>query len=385
MCLPKNSGKLSDGGSIGLCSFEEISEVELRSRTGYRDSFSDNDMSEYSQKIFKGKYSEAQEFLDKNEVSSVRKELTLDQIINNLRKMYKNGDSVYDSLTDEFYIYKKLKVKSIENIQKFINPLKFVRIFESFILLDRTWLLNECSATALKITQLVRLTKHVTKIVHDTQQKEWTYFLEDRGKSESDSIMERIPEVKYLTEWLDSMGHTNTHTQSKIVRTYIEKLIILGKSHINEAHMQGALCCKNNKADRNYLKKLPDNVWGEINNQCYYTRLSCYNSNKTKGGLVAIVINDKCREKIGITPTLTDGYDGFGFCNSQRIKNWCEFLIRTLSAGTDLNHIEIPRSCVRLYHNNDMEFRINGVNQYKEVWIEDDKVYISIIIVPMFI
>lgn len=87
----------------------------------------------------------------------------------------------------------------------------------------------------------------------------------------------------------------------------------LEKAHDNGSAMQGPVCYKNNKGYKHYLSKLPDHIYAHLKNRCYIERISWYDKHKKKRGLIAMVMNENHCEKHGITPTLTDGYDGFEF------------------------------------------------------------------------
>lgn len=364
---------------MGLYSFEEISEIELNSLKQVLDATTEIDISQSDQKRLDCRYSLGS--INENEPIQIRKELSSCQIIDNQRTIYKNGDFLYEYSIDRCYIYKILRLKPIENIKRCINPLKFVRFFETLIPLDSVQLLSE--TTSYTITPFVTSAKRITRIVYDTLQREWTYFLED--KDVSNCLEERISHIGYLSEWLDSLGDMNTHKQSQLFQNHLEKMKLLGNSNMNESITPGPIGYKYNEGHRHYLTKLPDNIMYQIKNRCYVQRISCYNKHKTKGGLIRMAINENYREKHGITPALTDGYHGFEFQNSIRIKNWCGFFNTTLSAGSNMNHTVIPGSFVGSFAISDIEFRINGFDSYKEVWVEDDNLFMASYMVPMFI
>lgn len=296
-----------------------------------------------------------------------------------VRKMYEDDTYKYDTHYREYYTHKYLKLKPFDKIPKFLNPITFIRILENYVPLERSGFENNGCFT---LEPALRSTKRVIKLVRDKFQKEWTYIHEERDLIHNYTKV--TSQLQYLKEWLNSIGLEQAHKFSKLVDKYLENIISIANAHIElveaeaddysetENDSQSQSCPKH---ERNYIKKIPDNIWANIRTKCYFKRVTMYDIHKTCGYLIETVVNDNFVEKTKMKPSLHDGHDGFEVYSLLTMKNFCDFYMQTFSGTIKLGRELISKSSIKVVDVDGNEVFKNDWDFYKEMWIEGTKLY----------
>lgn len=291
--------------------------------------------------------------------------------------MYEDQVYKYNNYYDDFYVTKNLELKPISQVPKFLNPVSFIRILENYVPLESAGLENK---GCFSMDQALKSTKRVTKLTHNTVQKEWIYSYEERDLIHTYSKV--TSQLQYLVEWLNSSGSKLAHNFSILVEKYLENIKSVSDAHLELVEMEDYSESENDaesliscKHDREYIKKIPDSVWDDIKTKCYFKRVSMYDKNKTSGALIETILSDKFVERTKMKPSLHDGHDGFQVYSLLTLRNWCEFYMQTFSCAGKYFHIVLPKTSMKVVDVNGDEVFMNDWDWYKELYIEGSKLY----------
>jgi hypothetical protein len=186
-------------------------------------------------------------------------ERDLDRIIHGNRKLYSSGNFRYHPDDGTLEIVKRLVLKSVEKIQKWLNPIQRIRLFDYEIYSDTTVLLDDLESREWIPTFTVDTFKRILSITHDSNKQTYKYLLEEKVPGEK-GIWLGLENFDYLTNFLDSLGNSVAHQVSVSLHNFLDNLHLTTRklSERFESAVIGKVWIQRlNKATKDFIKSYP--------------------------------------------------------------------------------------------------------------------------------
>jgi hypothetical protein len=186
-------------------------------------------------------------------------ERDLDRIIHGNRKLYSSGNFRYHPEDGTLEIVKRLVLKSVEKVQKWLNPIQRIRIFDYEIYSDTTVLLDDLESREWIPTFTVDTFKRIVSITHDANKQTYKYLLEEKV-SGGKEIWLGLENFNYLSNFLDSLGSSVAHQVSVSLNNFLNNLHLTTKklSERFESAVLGKVWIQRlNKATKDFIKSYP--------------------------------------------------------------------------------------------------------------------------------
>ena len=196
---------------------------------------------------------------DSSEEGYEAPEKGLTRIIQGNRKLYTEGNFRFHPNDGALEIVKRLVLKSVEKVHKWMNPIQRIRIFDYEIYSDTTVLLDDIESREWIPTLTLDTFKRIVSINHDAKKQTYKYLLEEKfpgGKG----IWLGVENFRYATKFLDSLGSTVAHQVSVSLHNFLDNLHLTNRK-IAEMFGQPMVGKKwiqrLNKATKDFIKSYP--------------------------------------------------------------------------------------------------------------------------------
>ena len=181
------------------------------------------------------------------------------RIIENNRKLYTARNFGYHPRNGKLQIFMRLVLKSLGKIQKWLNPIQRIRIFDYEVWLDTTVLLDNTVKREKITTMTMDSFKRILSITHDANKRTYKYLLEEKFPTKA-RLWKGVEDFRYITKFLDSLGNTVAHEVSVSFHRFLDKLHETSRklSTIFDAPVVGKMWIQGlNKATKEYIKSYP--------------------------------------------------------------------------------------------------------------------------------
>jgi hypothetical protein len=150
-------------------------------------------------------------------------EKDLHKIIEGNRKLYTSRNFRYHPLWGELEISKPLFPKTFDKVQRWLNPIQSIRIFDYTIYSDRTALLGNIGSIVKIPVMIVDTFKRIVTIVRDTKKLTYKYLLEEKYPAEKRMWL-GVENFGYIIKFLDSLGDREAHGVSVSLKNFLDNL-----------------------------------------------------------------------------------------------------------------------------------------------------------------
>jgi hypothetical protein len=150
-------------------------------------------------------------------------EKDLNKIIEGNRKLYTARNFRYHPVDGQLEIFKRLTPKSLVQIQRWLNPIKRIRLFDYEIYSDTTVLLDNIGSRVKIPVLTVDTFKRIVTIVRDIKKHTYKYLLEEKYPSEKRMWL-GVENFRYITKFLDSLGNRDAHGLSVALNNFLDNL-----------------------------------------------------------------------------------------------------------------------------------------------------------------
>ena len=132
-------------------------------------------------------------------------EKDLNKVIEANRKLYTKKNFRYHPKHGELEMFKPLVLKYYEKVQRWLNPIQSIRIFDYTIYMDTTALQDKITSRKKLPALTMDSFKRIVAITHNTNKHTYKYLLEEKYPN-SKRMQLGVESFRYLTRFLDSMG-----------------------------------------------------------------------------------------------------------------------------------------------------------------------------------
>jgi hypothetical protein len=181
------------------------------------------------------------------------------RIIQGNRKLYTAKNFRYHPGNGKLQIFKRLVLKSMEKVQKWLNPIQRIRIFDYEIRLDTTVLLDDIESRERIPTLTLDSFKRIVSITHDANKRTYKYPLEERFPTKQ-RLWKGVENFRYITKFLDSLGSTVAHDLSISLNHFLDNLNETNRklSALFDSPVVGKMWIQRlNKATKDFIKSYP--------------------------------------------------------------------------------------------------------------------------------
>jgi hypothetical protein len=186
-------------------------------------------------------------------------EKDLNKIIEGNRKLYTSRNFRYHPVWGELEICKRLFPKTCEKVQRWLNPIQSIRIFDYTIYSDTTALLGNIGSRVKIPVLTVDTFKRIVKIVRDTKKLTYKYLLEEKYPAEKRMWL-GVENFGYITKFLDSLGDREAHGVSVSLTNFLDSLNETAKklSDMFDQAPEGKTWIQRlNKGTKDFIKSFP--------------------------------------------------------------------------------------------------------------------------------
>jgi hypothetical protein len=186
-------------------------------------------------------------------------EKDLNKIIKGNRKLYTARNFRYHPVWGELEISKRLVPKRFEKVQRWLNPIQRIRLFDYEIYSDMMSLLGN-NGSRVKIPALtVDTFKRIVTIVRDTKKHTYRYLFEEKYPTEKRMWL-GVENFGYITKILDSLGNREAHGLSVSLKNFQDNLheTIRKLSELYDQVSEGKTWIQRlNKGTKDFIKSCP--------------------------------------------------------------------------------------------------------------------------------
>ena len=186
-------------------------------------------------------------------------EKDLSKIIEGNRKLYTSRNFRYHPKNGELEIIKPLVLKYYEKVQRWLNPIQCVRIFDYTIYMDTTALLNNIDSRVKVPAIALDSFKRIVAITHDTNKGTYKYLLEEKCPT-GKAMWLGIESFRYVTKFCDSLGSTRARSFSVTMTNILGSLREMNRK-LSELYNQGGegktWIQRLNKGTKDFIKSCP--------------------------------------------------------------------------------------------------------------------------------
>ena len=150
-------------------------------------------------------------------------ERDLGRVIEGNRKLYRRRNFRYHPVDGELEIIKRLVLKSIEKVQRWVNPVKRIRVFDYEIYSDTTVILDNVGSREIIPPFTLDSFKRIVSITHDARKRTYKYLLEEKAPRRQEPWL-GLENLRYTTKLLDSLGSKVAHDVSVSLEHFLDNL-----------------------------------------------------------------------------------------------------------------------------------------------------------------
>ena len=186
-------------------------------------------------------------------------EKDLDKIIQGNRRLYTAGNFRCHPVDGRLRMSKRLVLKSLEKVQRWLNPIQSIRIFDYAFYLDTTVLLDNVESREKIPVLAVDTFKRILAIVHDTNKHTYKYLLEEKYPIGTRMWL-GVENFRYITRFLDSLGNREAHGVSVSLNNFLANLHETNRklsAHFYQAPEGKTWIQRLNKGTKDFIKSCP--------------------------------------------------------------------------------------------------------------------------------